>query len=76
MCQAAATTLYVYPERRCGAVSVIMRPVDGARIRVSCTELPGNTDCGLGVHFDKYMFTRFESANTLRAGRQGQVGRA
>ncbi len=73
-CRAAVITLCVYPERRCGATAMLVR--DGVRVKVSCTEPPGNTDCGLGVHFDKHMPARFESANTLRAGRQGQVGRA
>lgn len=75
-CQVAATTLYAYPERRCGITAVIMRAGTGTRVRVSCTEPPGNTDCGLGVHFDKHMLIRFEAASTLRASQQGQIGRA
>jgi hypothetical protein len=73
-CRAAVTTLYVYPERRCGATAVLVK--DGARVKVSCTEPPGNKDCAAGVHQDKYMFARFESAVPLRAGQQGQIGRA
>jgi hypothetical protein len=75
-CQTAATALYAYPEQRCGSTAVVMRVLDGARVRVSCTQPPGNTDCGHGVHFDEYLFTRFETASALRAGRQGQIGRA
>lgn len=73
-CRAPATTLYAYPEPRCGIAAVVIR--DGARIAVSCTEAPGNRDCGLGVHYDGHVLLRFESAGTLRAARQGQTGRA
>jgi hypothetical protein len=73
-CRTPAVTLYAYPERRCDVTVAITR--DGARIRVSCTQPPGNEDCGLGVHYDEYLLARFGKPYTLRAARQGQTGRA
>jgi hypothetical protein len=75
-CQAAATALYAYPERCCGAASAIVRAADGGRVRVSCTIAPGNKDCARGVHYDENVRAWFAAAGALKAGAQGQIGRA
>lgn len=73
-CQAPAATLHAYPERRCGVTAPVVR--DGRRVIASCTGRPGNKDCEAGVHHDEYLKASFGAPMALRAGRQGQTGRA
>jgi hypothetical protein len=73
-CRIAVITLHAYPEPRCGAKATVAVPA--GRVRVSCTQPPGSADCDAGVHHDKMTGTWFEASGALRAGRQGQTGRA
>lgn len=75
-CNAGVTTEYAYPERRCGYTSFVRRPGERKLIHVSCTNDEGNKDCARGVHYDRYVQLRFEAPGKLRAGQEGQIGRA
>lgn len=75
-CGTGVTTLYSYEDRRCGLTATKQRAEDGKLIHVSCTNPQGNTDCGRGVHFDRYVQIRFTEQGKLRARRDGQTGRA
>ena len=75
-CRTSVVTLYAYPDRRCGVRGVSAQ--NAVRVQVSCTNLPGNTDCEGGVHYDQCALAKFEAAGAgaLRAGSLGQTGRA
>lgn len=74
-CRVAVSTLYAYEERRCGYTTTEQRAEDGKLIHVSCTSEEGNSDCGRGVHFDRYVQMKFTGQAILRASRTGQTGR-
>jgi hypothetical protein len=74
-CREAVTTEYAYPEHRCGYTSVTQRAEDGRFMQVSCTSRPGNKDCARGVHYDKFLFAKFETRKGLRSSREGNTGR-
>jgi hypothetical protein len=71
-CGCAAKTLYVYPEKSCGQSAIAQAP-DGSVMRVSCTNDPGNTGCGGGVHYDEFVKTRFTLPARLRKGAWGNT---
>lgn len=75
-CHTAVMTEYPYPERRCGYTTTTLRVEDGKRVHVSCTNEVGNESCKTGVHYDRYVFIRFEAAGRLRSDEQGRTGRA
>jgi hypothetical protein len=73
-CGVAATTVYDYPDKRCGTEALV--PVGTACIRVSCTNEPGNESCAAGVHADERAGARFTAAPPVRKGTWGNTGRA
>ena len=74
-CGIAVTTLYCYEETRCGYTTTTTRAEDGKLIHVSCTNASGNKKCKEGVHYDKFVQTRFTGRGKLRTSREGQVNR-
>lgn len=74
-CNQAVHTLYSYPDRACGAESVLPGP-GSLNTHVSCTREPGNEQCERGVHYDEFIKARFFSAIPVRKGAWGNIGRA
>ena len=73
-CGIAATTLYAYPERRCGVECMIIN--FGITKHLTCTNNMGDPACGRGEHYDKFVQADFIVVPKLSSGQTGETRRA
>jgi hypothetical protein len=74
VCGVAATTLYAYPDKRCG-VTANRRNIAGVVHHLTCTREPGDDLCRHS-HFDQYMQTTFYATGSVQGGQYGETRRA
>lgn len=73
-CGKAVTALFAYPERCCGTESAVAG--EDQLIHLSCTNAPGNSSCGTGVHYDEFHKASFRNSTLVRRGAWGNTGRS